>query len=78
MLHRAVERDPGASPSDDPQAFLQLESEHLNQLHLQYFTHWLLLCSLEAVTMERKGGRRNIWLQTAEERWALRSPSLWR
>ncbi|XP_062852289.1 DNA replication ATP-dependent helicase/nuclease DNA2 [Trichomycterus rosablanca] len=68
LYNRAVERAPGASPSEDPQAFLQLESEHLNQLHLQYFTHWLLLCSLEAVTMERKGGRRNIWLQTAQER----------
>ncbi|XP_034158646.2 DNA replication ATP-dependent helicase/nuclease DNA2 isoform X1 [Pangasianodon hypophthalmus] len=68
LYNRAVEKAPGACPSEDPQAFLQLESEHLNQLHLQYFSHWLLLCSLEALTMESKGGRRNIWLQSAQER----------
>uniref|UniRef100_A0A3B4BP15 DNA replication ATP-dependent helicase/nuclease n=1 Tax=Pygocentrus nattereri TaxID=42514 RepID=A0A3B4BP15_PYGNA len=49
-------------------AFLQLESEHLSQLHLQYFNHWLLLCNLEAHTVENKGSRRNIWLQSAQER----------
>ncbi|KAK3554178.1 hypothetical protein QTP70_019104, partial [Hemibagrus guttatus] len=68
LYNRAVEKAPGACPSEDPQAFLQLECEHLNQLHLQYFSHWLLLCSLEALTMESKGGRRNIWLQSAQER----------
>lgn len=67
-VSRAVEKAPGACPSEDPQAFIQIESEHLNQLHLQYFSHWLLLCSLEALTMESKGGRRNIWLQSAQER----------
>ncbi|TSK22614.1 DNA replication ATP-dependent helicase/nuclease DNA2 [Bagarius yarrelli] len=68
LYYRAVEKAPGSCPSEDPQAFLQLESEHLNQLHLQYFSHWLLLCSLEALTMESKGGRRKIWLQSAQER----------
>ncbi|XP_072533295.1 DNA replication ATP-dependent helicase/nuclease DNA2 [Salminus brasiliensis] len=68
LYNRAVERVPGECPPEDPQAFLQLESEHLSQLHLQYFNHWLLLCSLEALTMESKGGRRNIWLQSALER----------
>uniref|UniRef100_A0A672N518 DNA replication ATP-dependent helicase/nuclease n=1 Tax=Sinocyclocheilus grahami TaxID=75366 RepID=A0A672N518_SINGR len=42
--------------------------EHLSHVHLQYFSHWLLLCTLEALTMENKGGRRNIWLQTAQQR----------
>ncbi|XP_058242748.1 DNA replication ATP-dependent helicase/nuclease DNA2 isoform X2 [Hemibagrus wyckioides] len=68
LYNRAVEKPPGACPSEDPQGFLQVECEHLNQLHLQYFSHWLLLCSLEALTMESKGGRRNIWLQSAQER----------
>lgn len=67
-VSRAVEKAPGACPSEDPQPFLQIESEHLNQIHLQYFSHWLLLCSLEALTMESKGGRRSIWLQSAQER----------
>ncbi|XP_053357959.1 DNA replication ATP-dependent helicase/nuclease DNA2 [Clarias gariepinus] len=66
LYNRAVEK--AHRPSGDPEAFLQLESDHLNQLHLQYFSHWLLLCSLEARTMESKGGRRNIWLLSAQER----------
>uniref|UniRef100_A0A671L0V3 DNA replication ATP-dependent helicase/nuclease DNA2 n=1 Tax=Sinocyclocheilus anshuiensis TaxID=1608454 RepID=A0A671L0V3_9TELE len=41
---------------------------HLSHVHLQYFSDWLLLCTLEALTMENKGGRRNIWLQTAQQR----------
>ncbi|KAI5617418.1 DNA replication ATP-dependent helicase/nuclease DNA2 isoform X1 [Silurus asotus] len=68
LYSRAVEKASVACPSEDPQAFLQHESEHLNQLHLQYFSHWLLLCSLEALTIESKRGRRNIWLQSAQER----------
>lgn len=68
IYNRAVERDPVENCSEDPQAFVQSESEHLSQVHLQYFSHWLLLCSLEALTMENKGGRRNIWLQTAQQR----------
>uniref|UniRef100_A0A671QYG6 DNA replication ATP-dependent helicase/nuclease n=1 Tax=Sinocyclocheilus anshuiensis TaxID=1608454 RepID=A0A671QYG6_9TELE len=64
----SVERDPMENYSEDPQAFVQSESEHLNHVHLQYFSHWLLLCTLEALTMENKGGRRNIWLQTAQQR----------
>ncbi|KTG04793.1 hypothetical protein cypCar_00001704 [Cyprinus carpio] len=52
----------------NPQAFVQSESEHLSPVHLQYFSHWLLLCTLEALTMENKAGRRIIWLQTAQQR----------
>ncbi|XDV50215.1 hypothetical protein PO909_019314 [Leuciscus waleckii] len=68
VYNRAVERDPVGSCSEGPQAFVQSESEHLSQMHLQYFSHWLLLCTLEAFTMENKGGRRNIWLQTSQQR----------
>ncbi|XP_017571287.2 DNA replication ATP-dependent helicase/nuclease DNA2 [Pygocentrus nattereri] len=68
VYNRAAERAPGECPPEDSQAFLQLESEHLSQLHLQYFNHWLLLCNLEAHTVENKGSRRNIWLQSAQER----------
>uniref|UniRef100_A0AAR2JNV4 DNA replication ATP-dependent helicase/nuclease n=1 Tax=Pygocentrus nattereri TaxID=42514 RepID=A0AAR2JNV4_PYGNA len=63
VYNRAAERAPGECPPEDSQAFLQLESEHLSQLHLQYFNHWLLLCNLEAHTVENKGSRRNIWFQ---------------
>uniref|UniRef100_A0A671KY91 DNA replication ATP-dependent helicase/nuclease n=1 Tax=Sinocyclocheilus anshuiensis TaxID=1608454 RepID=A0A671KY91_9TELE len=61
-------RDPVENCSENPQAFVQSESEHLSHVHLQYFSDWLLLCTLEALTMENKGGRRNIWLQTAQQR----------
>uniref|UniRef100_A0A672NBB4 DNA replication ATP-dependent helicase/nuclease DNA2 n=1 Tax=Sinocyclocheilus grahami TaxID=75366 RepID=A0A672NBB4_SINGR len=61
-------RDPVENCIENPQAFVQSESEHLSHVHLQYFSHWLLLCTLEALTMENKGGRRNIWLQTAQQR----------
>uniref|UniRef100_A0A673G9V3 DNA replication ATP-dependent helicase/nuclease n=1 Tax=Sinocyclocheilus rhinocerous TaxID=307959 RepID=A0A673G9V3_9TELE len=68
VYNRAVERDPVENCSENPQAFVQSESEHLSHVHLQYFSHWLLLCTLEALTMENKGGRHNIWLQTAQQR----------
>lgn len=48
--------------------FLQQETGHLTPPHLTYFSHWLLLCCLEAATMETKNGRKRVWLQTAEER----------
>lgn len=68
LYNRTVERDPEENLSENLNAFLQLESQHLSQVHLQYFSHWLLLCTLEALTMENKGGRRNIWLQTSQQR----------
>lgn len=48
--------------------FLQQETGHLTPPHLIYFSHWLLLCCLEAATMDAKNGRKRVWLQTAEER----------
>ncbi|KAL2083251.1 hypothetical protein ACEWY4_021024 [Coilia grayii] len=68
VYNRALERDPAGSPGAPQQPFLELESQHLSQPHLQYFSHWVLLCALEERTMEAKGGRRNIWLKSAEER----------
>uniref|UniRef100_A0A672Y999 DNA replication ATP-dependent helicase/nuclease n=1 Tax=Sphaeramia orbicularis TaxID=375764 RepID=A0A672Y999_9TELE len=47
--------------------FLQQETGHLTPKHLNYFSHWLLLCCLEAATMESKNTRKNVWLQTPEE-----------
>uniref|UniRef100_A0AAY5EKR0 DNA replication ATP-dependent helicase/nuclease DNA2 n=1 Tax=Electrophorus electricus TaxID=8005 RepID=A0AAY5EKR0_ELEEL len=48
--------------------FLRPESEHLRQPHLRYFSHWLLLCSLETLTVESKSSRRGVWLCSAQER----------
>uniref|UniRef100_A0A8C9ZJM4 DNA replication ATP-dependent helicase/nuclease n=1 Tax=Sander lucioperca TaxID=283035 RepID=A0A8C9ZJM4_SANLU len=47
--------------------FLEQETGHLIPPHLSYFSHWLLLCCLEAASMEAKNGRKRVWLQTAEE-----------
>ncbi|KAM9860402.1 DNA replication ATP-dependent helicase/nuclease DNA2 [Aulostomus maculatus] len=48
--------------------FLQDETSHLTPPHLNYFSHWLLLCCLEAATMEAKNDRKSVWLQAAEEK----------
>ncbi|XP_017274119.1 DNA replication ATP-dependent helicase/nuclease DNA2 [Kryptolebias marmoratus] len=47
--------------------FLQQETGHLTLPHLNYFSHWLLLCCLEASTMEARNGRKRVWLQSVEE-----------
>uniref|UniRef100_A0A674F7F7 DNA replication ATP-dependent helicase/nuclease n=1 Tax=Salmo trutta TaxID=8032 RepID=A0A674F7F7_SALTR len=62
------DRAPDYYSSESQQLLVQQESEHLTEAHLLYFSHWLLLCALETHTMERKGGRHNIWLQSAQER----------
>uniref|UniRef100_A0A8C4ELT8 DNA replication ATP-dependent helicase/nuclease n=1 Tax=Dicentrarchus labrax TaxID=13489 RepID=A0A8C4ELT8_DICLA len=54
-------------PPDVVRDFLQLETGHLTPPHLSYFSHWLLLCCLEAATMEAKNGRKRVWLRTPEE-----------
>uniref|UniRef100_A0A8C7UVV6 DNA replication ATP-dependent helicase/nuclease DNA2 n=1 Tax=Oncorhynchus mykiss TaxID=8022 RepID=A0A8C7UVV6_ONCMY len=69
LYDRAIEsRAPDYYSSESQQLLVQQESEHLTEAHLLYFSHWLLLCALETHTMERKGGRHNIWLQSAQER----------
>ncbi|XP_030628088.1 DNA replication ATP-dependent helicase/nuclease DNA2 [Chanos chanos] len=68
VYNRAEEQAAGQSPSEPAQTFLQEETQHLLPAHLHYFSHWLLLCTMEASTMERKGGRQHIWLQSARER----------
>lgn len=50
--------------------FLQEQTGHLVPSHLNYFSHWLLLCCLEAATMEAKNGRKRVWLQTVDERYS--------
>ncbi|XP_075072554.1 DNA replication ATP-dependent helicase/nuclease DNA2 [Mixophyes fleayi] len=47
---------------------IEKETEHLKVSHLQYFSLWYLMCSLEAQSKESKMGRKNIWLLSADER----------
>ncbi|MEE6488178.1 hypothetical protein FKM82_015150 [Ascaphus truei] len=49
---------------------VEKETEHLKEAHLQYFSLWYLMCSLEAQLKESKMGRRNIWMMSASEREA--------
>uniref|UniRef100_A0A667X293 DNA replication ATP-dependent helicase/nuclease n=2 Tax=Myripristis murdjan TaxID=586833 RepID=A0A667X293_9TELE len=68
LYERALESGSSDVPQDVVQEFLQQETGHLTPPHLSYFSHWLLLCGLEAATMETKNGRKHIWLQSAEQR----------
>ncbi|XP_055363244.1 DNA replication ATP-dependent helicase/nuclease DNA2 isoform X2 [Betta splendens] len=66
LYERAVNN--GSTDCEDVvRDFLQEETGHLVPSHLDYFSHWLLLCFLEAATMEAKNGRKRVWLQTVEE-----------
>lgn len=72
FLHRyprALDSSSADTSEDVVRDFLQQETGHLTPLQLNYFSHWLLLCCLEAATMEAKNGRKRVWLQTVEERY---------
>uniref|UniRef100_A0A8C9WBK6 DNA replication ATP-dependent helicase/nuclease DNA2 n=1 Tax=Scleropages formosus TaxID=113540 RepID=A0A8C9WBK6_SCLFO len=71
LYNRAVESrgQCGLEPPNKSQSpFLEEESQHLREAHLQYFSQWVLLCTLEAVSAESRGGRRSIWLQNTQEK----------
>ncbi|KAI1896982.1 hypothetical protein AGOR_G00100520 [Albula goreensis] len=69
LYSRAVEHSiVGSFSGQDQPAFLEQETQHLGQAHLQYFSHWFLLCAMEESTMESRRGRHKIWLLSAEER----------
>uniref|UniRef100_I3KK41 DNA replication ATP-dependent helicase/nuclease n=1 Tax=Oreochromis niloticus TaxID=8128 RepID=I3KK41_ORENI len=66
LYERAVDRS-SAVTEDVIHEFIQQETGHLTLPHLNYFSHWLLLCCLESVTMETRNSRKRVWLQTVEE-----------
>uniref|UniRef100_A0A8C2ZPC0 DNA replication ATP-dependent helicase/nuclease n=1 Tax=Cyclopterus lumpus TaxID=8103 RepID=A0A8C2ZPC0_CYCLU len=67
LYERAVDGSSADDCEDVVRDFLQQETGHLIPPQLSYFSHWLLLCGLEATSMEAKNGRKRVWLQTAEE-----------
>ncbi|XP_074522207.1 DNA replication ATP-dependent helicase/nuclease DNA2 [Halichoeres trimaculatus] len=67
LYERAVDGSSADDTEDVVREFLTQETGHLTPPHISYFSHWLLLCCLEAGTMEVKNGRKRVWLQTAEE-----------
>uniref|UniRef100_A0A3Q1JKG6 DNA replication ATP-dependent helicase/nuclease n=1 Tax=Anabas testudineus TaxID=64144 RepID=A0A3Q1JKG6_ANATE len=67
LYERAVNNGSADVSEDVVRDFLQEETGHLIPPHLNYFSHWLLLCCLEAATMEAKNGRKRVWLQSVEE-----------
>uniref|UniRef100_A0A665UB13 DNA replication ATP-dependent helicase/nuclease n=1 Tax=Echeneis naucrates TaxID=173247 RepID=A0A665UB13_ECHNA len=60
LYERAVESNSVGVSEDVVHDFLQQETGHLTPMHLSYFSKWLLLCCLEATTMEAKNGRRHL------------------
>ncbi|XP_056268651.1 DNA replication ATP-dependent helicase/nuclease DNA2 isoform X2 [Pseudoliparis swirei] len=67
LYERALDDGSADDCEDVVRDFLQQETGHLIPPQLSYFSHWLLLCCLEAASMEAKNGRKRVWLQTAEE-----------
>ncbi|KAG8001475.1 DNA replication ATP-dependent helicase/nuclease DNA2 [Nibea albiflora] len=67
LYERALDGSSAEDSEDVVRDFLQQETGHLTPPHLGYFSHWLLLCCLEAATMEAKNGRKRVWLRTPEE-----------
>ncbi|XP_049421116.1 DNA replication ATP-dependent helicase/nuclease DNA2 [Epinephelus fuscoguttatus] len=67
LYERALDGNSADISEDVVRDFLQEETGHLTPPHLSYFSHWLLLCCLEATSMEAKNGRKRVWLQTSEE-----------
>ncbi|XP_078107030.1 DNA replication ATP-dependent helicase/nuclease DNA2-like [Sander vitreus] len=67
LYERVVDGSAADVHEDVVRDFLEQETGHLIPPHLNYFSHWLLLCCLEAASMEAKNGRKRVWLQTAEE-----------
>ncbi|XP_040891636.1 DNA replication ATP-dependent helicase/nuclease DNA2 [Toxotes jaculatrix] len=67
LYERALDSSSADVSEDAVRDFLQQETGHLTPPHLSYFSHWLLLCCLEAATMEAKNSRKHVWLQTVEE-----------
>ncbi|KAJ0056178.1 hypothetical protein NL108_003474, partial [Boleophthalmus pectinirostris] len=67
LYERALDGNPEHLPESVIRDFLDQETGHITVSHLKYFAHWLLLCCLEAKTMESKNGRKNVWLLSPEE-----------
>uniref|UniRef100_A0A8C8R5G8 DNA replication ATP-dependent helicase/nuclease n=1 Tax=Pelusios castaneus TaxID=367368 RepID=A0A8C8R5G8_9SAUR len=47
---------------------IEKETQHLKLSHLQYFSLWYLMLTLESQCGEGRKGRKNIWLMPASER----------
>ncbi|XP_037549479.1 DNA replication ATP-dependent helicase/nuclease DNA2 [Nematolebias whitei] len=67
LYQRVVDSSSADVSEEVVRTFLEQETAHLTLPHLNYFSHWLLLCCLEASTMEAKNGRKRVWLQSVEE-----------
>uniref|UniRef100_UPI00398EB479 DNA replication ATP-dependent helicase/nuclease DNA2 isoform X2 n=1 Tax=Pristiophorus japonicus TaxID=55135 RepID=UPI00398EB479 len=69
LYSRSVEQEmEGCFVPADVKPVLQQETQHLQLVDLQYFRLWYLLCVLEAHAVDSKGGPRNIWMHSAEDR----------
>uniref|UniRef100_A0A8C9ZPJ5 DNA replication ATP-dependent helicase/nuclease n=1 Tax=Sander lucioperca TaxID=283035 RepID=A0A8C9ZPJ5_SANLU len=62
LYERVVDGSAADVREDVVRDFLEQETGHLIPPHLSYFSHWLLLCCLEAASMEAKNGRKRYLL----------------
>ncbi|XP_069835209.1 DNA replication ATP-dependent helicase/nuclease DNA2 [Dendropsophus ebraccatus] len=69
LYSKSVEQQSGSFYiPNDMLPVIENETAHLKASHLQYFSLWYLMCSLEALSKESKTGRKNIWMLSSEER----------
>ncbi|XP_074088489.1 DNA replication ATP-dependent helicase/nuclease DNA2 isoform X2 [Macrotis lagotis] len=69
LYSRAVEQQ--VDKSFIPPAMLpkiEKATQHLKRSHLQYFSLWYLMITLESQSKDRRRSHRNIWLMSASER----------
>ncbi|XP_044154587.1 DNA replication ATP-dependent helicase/nuclease DNA2 [Bufo gargarizans] len=69
LYSRSVEQQSGSFYiPNDMLPVIESETAHLKASHLQYFSLWYLMCSLETISKDSKMGRKNIWMLSSEER----------
>ncbi|XP_022112069.1 DNA replication ATP-dependent helicase/nuclease DNA2-like isoform X2 [Acanthaster planci] len=58
----------GHQLSEAGHQFFRDQLSHLCPAHVEYFSHWYLLCTLEGMASEKKNLTNQIWSTTAQER----------
>jgi DNA replication ATP-dependent helicase Dna2 len=68
FVFRAIEQP--VDESSVPEVMLtkiQEETQHLQRAHLEYFSLWCLMLTLESQSKDNRKNHQNIWLMPASE-----------
>ncbi|XP_038047126.1 DNA replication ATP-dependent helicase/nuclease DNA2-like isoform X2 [Patiria miniata] len=69
MLQRIEsEKGVGHQLSEAGYQFFSEQLGHLSPSHMEYFSRWYLLCTLEGMAVEKKNHTKHIWSTAAQER----------